>query len=38
MVRIRTIAGAVPAWRQAVDVFLRNGAAPVVVGVERETP
>lgn len=38
MVRIRTIASAVPAWRQAVDVFLRNGSTPQVVGVERETP
>jgi hypothetical protein len=38
MVRIRTHSAAVPAWRQAVDVFLRNGTTPVVVGVERETP
>ncbi|HET9316405.1 MAG TPA: hypothetical protein VFQ51_12500 [Vicinamibacteria bacterium] len=38
MVRIRTLSDAVPAWRQAVDVFLRNGATPEVVGVERETP
>jgi hypothetical protein len=37
MVRIRTLSDAVPAWRQAVDVFLRNGSPPAVVGVERET-
>ncbi len=36
MVRIRTLSDAVPAWRQAVDVFLRNGATPEIVGVERE--
>lgn len=38
MVRIRTRSAAAPAWRLAVDVFLRNGDAPAVVGVERETP
>jgi hypothetical protein len=37
MVRIRTLSEAVPAWRQAVDVFLRNGPTPAIVGVERET-
>jgi hypothetical protein len=37
MVRIRTLSDAAPAWRQAVDVFLRNGTAPAIVGVERET-
>jgi hypothetical protein len=37
MVRIRTLAAAVPAWRQAVDVFVRNGASPTIVGLERET-
>jgi hypothetical protein len=38
MARIRTISSTVPAWRQAVDVFLRNGSTPQVVGVEREAP
>jgi hypothetical protein len=38
MVRIRTIAPALPGWKQAVDVFLRNGTSSTVVGVERETP
>ena len=37
MVRIRTLSDAVPAWQQAVDVFLSNGTPPAVVGVERET-
>ena len=37
MVRIRTLSEAVPAWRQAVDVVLRNGPTPAIVGVERET-
>ena len=37
MVRIRTLAREVPAWRKAVDVYLRAGAAPTVVGVERES-
>jgi hypothetical protein len=37
MVRIRALSAAVPAWRRAVDVFLRNGATPQIVGVERET-
>ena len=36
MVRLRTLSAAAPAWRQAVDVFLRNGSPPAVVGVERE--
>jgi hypothetical protein len=38
MVRIRTRSETVPAWQQAVDVFLRNSPSPAVVGVERETP
>lgn len=37
MVRVRCLTDAVPAWRQAVDVYLRNGTPPAVVGVERET-
>jgi hypothetical protein len=36
MVRIRTLSAQRPAWRQAVDVFLRAGEAPSVVGIDRE--
>lgn len=38
MVRILTVCADQPAWRSSVDVYLRNGATPTVVGVERETP
>ena len=38
MVRISTVCADQPAWRSSVDVYLRNGATPTVVGVERETP
>jgi hypothetical protein len=34
-VRIRTFAPGVEAWKKAVDVFLRTGGVPTVVGVER---
>jgi hypothetical protein len=36
MLRIRTHAPGVEAWRKAVDVFVRTGGEPRVVGVERE--
>jgi hypothetical protein len=36
-VRIRTFAPGVEAWKKAVDVFLRTGGVPTVVGVERES-
>ena len=36
-VRIRTFAPGVEAWKKAVDVFLRTGGEPTVVGVERES-
>ena len=38
MVRISTVCADQPAWRSSVDVYLRNGETPSVVGVERETP
>ena len=38
MVRISTVCPDQPAWRSSVDVYLRNGSTPSVVGVERETP
>ena len=37
MVRISTVCPDQPAWRSSVDVYLRNGSTPSVVGVERET-
>jgi hypothetical protein len=37
MVRIRTLSGAVEAWRKRVDVFLRTGEALQVVGIDRES-
>jgi hypothetical protein len=36
MVRIRTLCQEAPAWKEKVDVYLRNIGAPQVVGVERE--
>jgi len=36
MVRLRTRASGVPNWHRAVDVYVRLGAAPSVVGIERE--
>ncbi len=38
MVRISTLCPDQPAWKSSVDVYLRNGSTPTVVGVERETP
>jgi hypothetical protein len=35
--RIRTFAPGVEAWKKAVDVFLRTGGVPTIVGVERES-
>lgn len=37
MVRIRTLAPGRPAWNQKVDVFVRTGDEPRIVGVERES-
>jgi len=36
MVRIRTLAPGAESWRKRVDVYLRTGGEPQVVGVERE--
>jgi hypothetical protein len=36
MVRVRTLAVGLEAWKKAVDVFLRTGGRPSVVGAERE--
>ena len=36
MVRVRTLAAGLEAWKKAVDVFLRTVGRPSVVGVERE--
>jgi hypothetical protein len=36
MVRIRTHGEGRPQWRQAVDVFVRGGETPSVVGIDRE--
>ena len=36
MVRLSTRAPGVPNWRRSVDVYIRLGTAPAVVGVERE--
>jgi hypothetical protein len=36
MVRVRTLAREAPAWKKAVDVYLRSGG-PTVVGIERES-
>ena len=36
MLRIRTRASQMPMWLRAVDVYLRTGALPSVVGVDRE--
>jgi len=37
MLRIRTHARGAEAWKKAVDVFVRTGGEPRVVGVERES-
>jgi hypothetical protein len=36
MVRIHTIDSQHPNWKGAVDVYIRNGSTPTVVGIERE--
>ena len=36
MVRLSTRAPGVSSWRRSVDVYVRLGAAPSVVGIERE--
>ncbi len=36
MVRLSTRAPRVPTWRRSVDVYIRLGTAPAVVGIERE--
>jgi hypothetical protein len=36
MVRLRTLSAAEPAWRKAVDVYVRTAGDGTVVGVERE--
>ena len=36
MVRLSTRAPGAPTWRRSVDVYIRLGAAPAVVGIERE--
>lgn len=38
MVRIRTSHADFPNWGSAVDVYIRNEAAPTVVGIDREVP
>jgi hypothetical protein len=37
MVRVRTIAAGQPAWKKAVDVFVRTAGEGTVVGVDRES-
>ena len=36
MVRIRTLSSRRESWRKRVDVFLRGGGEPRVVGLDRE--
>ena len=36
MVKIHTIDSQHPNWKGAVDVYIRNGSTPTVVGIERE--
>ena len=38
MVRVTSNCSDQPAWHSAVDVYLRNGDAPSVVGIERADP
>ena len=37
MVRVRTLAAGQPAWKKAVEVFVRTAGEPRVVGVDRES-
>ncbi len=36
MVRLRTRAAEAPNWHKSVDIYVRLGARPSVVGIERE--
>jgi hypothetical protein len=37
LVRIRSLAAGVEAWRKRVDVFVRTGGGLKIVGIERES-
>jgi hypothetical protein len=38
MVRISSLCSGQPKWASPIDVYLRNGAEPIVVGLERQEP